>query len=323
MKLLWKAIVILVFITLLLVLVPAPYAYADYIQLSLTEKAPPVDYSGYVSDDEYDDPSLNIRIERGRFMNTNYTYAVVTIADPLQIRSAFVGKSTNSRTAKALRIAMDNNAVFAVNGDYFCSEYHEKNYIVRQGKPYKTRYLEKKWDLLIIDQNGDLHGIHEPSKEKLEAWAAENPDLLIINTFNMGPLLIDGGERVMADFNEALNQRNVGLHKPLARMAICQLDPLTYLFVTCEGPDDEDNSGLSMNGFVDLLREVETLLDGKTIRIAYNLDGGASASMVFKNPKGNDLIKINGSRKYPDRYIKDIIYFVSAWRNEAPESAGE
>ena len=314
MKLLWKALVIAVLIALLLVLVPSPYAYADFIQLSLTEDAPPVDYSFYVSADEYDDPSLNIRIFRDRYMNTNYTYAVVTISDPLQIRSAFVGKSTNNRTAKALRIAMDHNAVFAVNGDYFCSEYHEKNYIIRQGTPYKTRYLEKQWDLLIIDQNGDLHGIHEPSREKLEAWAAEHPDLMIINTFNMGPLLIDGGQTVMEDFNQALNQRNVGLHKRLARMAICQLDPLIYLFVTCEGPDDEDNAGLSMNEFVSLLREVETKLDGRTIRIAYNLDGGASATMVFKSPDKDELIKINGNKKYPDRYVKDVIYFVSAWQ---------
>ena len=320
LKLLWKALVIAVMIALLLVLMPAPYAYADFIRLSLDEKAPPVDYSNYVSAEEYSDPSLDIRIWRGRYRSANYTCAVVSIADPLQIRSAFAGKASNGFTATAVNIAEAHNAVFAVNGDYFSSEFHEKNYIIRQGKAYKTRYLEKKWDLMIIDQNGDLHGIHEPSKEKLEAWAREHPGLKIINTFNMGPVLIDNGETVMADFNQALNQRNLGLHKNCARMAVCQLDPLIYLFVTCEGPDDEDGSGLTMNDFVSLLREVETQLDGRRIRFAYNLDGGASATMLFKAPDRNKLIRVNGSKSRPDRYVKDILFFVSAWENEEPAS---
>ena len=323
LKLLWKALVIAVLIALLLVMMPAPYAYADFVRLSLTEMAPPVDFSNYVSEDEYSDPSLDIRIWRGRYGSANYTCAAVAIADPLQIRSAFAGKAGNNFTATGVHIAKNHNAVFAVNGDYFSSDFHEKNYIIRQGKAYKTRYLEKRWDLLIIDQNGDLHGIHEPSKEKLEAWAQAHPDLKIINTFNMGPLLIDDGQRVMEDFNQALNQRNLGLHKRCARMAICQLDPLTYLFVTCEGPDDEENSGLTMNEFVDLLRLVEKDLDGRKIRIAFNLDGGASATMVFKHPNKNELKKVNGSGQNPDRYLKDIIFFVSAWENEAPASAEE
>ncbi len=323
MKLLWKALAIAVLIALLLVMMPAPYAYADFIRLSLTEMAPPVDYSNYVSEYEYSDPSLDIHIVRGRYNNANYTYAVVAIADPLQIRSAFAGKANSSHTATAVNIAEAHNAVFAVNGDYFSSDYHEKNYIIRQGKAYKTRYLEKRWDLLIIDQNGDLHGLHEPSKEKLEAWAQAHPDLTIINTFNMGPLLIDDGQRVMEDFTDALNNNNLGLYKRCARMAICQLDPLTYLFVTCEGPDDEKNSGLTMNEFVDLLREIEKELDGREIRIAFNLDGGASATMLFKSPVKDKLVRINGSKSRPDRYVKDVIFFVSAWQNEAPESAEE
>lgn len=334
-KSLWKIAVIAVLLALLLVLAPLPYsvydAAAEVVSLPLEGKLDPVDWSRYVSDTEYEDPSLHVQIFRDTFCvtrtdnkgnakdcYTNYVYALVKIADGSQIRSAFVDRASNDQTAKGFRIAMDNNAVFAVNGDYFCHPWHKETYIVRQGHEYKVRYVDPKWDILIIDQYGDLHVVTEPTKEKLEQWIDENVTnggLQIINTFNFGPLLIENGQTTREDFNTTLNHDYIGNHKLCQHMCICQLDKLTYLLVTTEGPDDEKDAGLNMNEFVDCLREIEGKLDGYTIQTAFNLDGGNSATMVFKDPEKDGLKKINApNNKNAERWIKDIIYFASAWQ---------
>lgn len=335
-KSLWKIAVIVLLLAALLVLAPSPLAtsdaYAEVVDLPLEGKLSPVDWSRYLSDDDYEDPSLSVHVFRGNSFcvtrtdkkgnpqdcYTNYIYAVVKVASPTQIRSAFVGRAGDDYTVKGFRIAQENNAVFAVNGDYFCHPWHKETYIVRQGHNYKTRYVDKKWDILIIDQNGDFHVITEPTKDKLNAWIDENVtngDLQIINTFNFGPLLIENGEVTMEDFNQTLNHDYIGNHKLCQHMAICQLDKLTYLFVTTEGPDDEKDAGLNMNEFVQCLREIEGQLDGYKIQTAFNLDGGNSATMIFKDPEKDGLKKINApNNKNAERYIKDIIYFASAWQ---------
>lgn len=323
-KSLWKFAVILALLAMLLVLAPSPLAtydaYAEVVELPLEGPGLPINWDYYISEDEYEDPSIHVRIFRGnRFRDTtNYVYALVKIASPLQIRSSFVGRAGNDQTAKGFRIALDNNAIFAINGDYFCHPWHKETYIVRQGHAYKTRYVDKKWDILIIDQYGDFHVITEPTKDKLNAWIDENVTnggLQIINTFNFGPLLIKDGKTTMEDFNQTLNHDYIGNHKQAQHMCICQLDTLTYLFVTTEGPDDEKGAGLTMNEFVECLREIEGQLDGYTIKTAFNLDGGNSATMVFKDPNKNSLKKINApNNKNEERWIKDIIYFSSAWQ---------
>ena len=46
------------------------------------------------------------------------------------------------------------------------------------------------------------------------------------------------------------------------------------------------------------------------IQVAYNLDGGDSAVLVFNNHKINDPENTN------ERPLADIIYFASAWPGE-------
>ncbi len=86
------------------------------------------------------------------------------------------------------------------------------------------------------------------------------------------------------------------------------------MIVTSEGPDNEKGAGLTLNEFVGCLREIEGKLDGYRIKTAFNMDGGNSATLVFKDPDRNQLIKINGqNNQNAERWIKDILYFASAW----------
>ena len=332
----WKLSIILLLLSASLLLITSPLmvseGYAEEVTpLPIDGKIPDICWDAYVSANEYLDPSLHVQVfdnndycvtrrdssGREQDYHTRYVYALVQIADPSQIRSAFVGRANNDQTAKGVRIASANHAIIAMNGDYFSHKYHRETYIVRQGKEYKTTYVNKGWDLLIIDQYGDFHVIMEPSRKKLDSWIQKNVtegELQIVNTFNFGPVLIADGQTTSQNFNKALNCDHIGANKLAQRMCICQMDHLTYMIVTSEGPDNEKGAGLTLNEFVGCLREIEGKLDGYRIKTAFNMDGGNSATLVFKDPDRNQLIKINGqNNQNAERWIKDILYFASAW----------
>ena len=332
----WKVMTILLMLIIMLFMVTSPLAiydgHAEIVELPLDGKAPEINWDAFVSPYEYEDPSLHIQVfpdndfyitrkdksgEKKEY-HTRYMYALVKVANASQIRSAFAGRAGNDQTAKGVRIATANNAVLAINGDFFSHQYHKETYVVRQGKEYKTSHVNKAWDLLIIDQYGDFHVIKEPSSKKLDNWISENVTkggLQIVNSFDFGPVLISDYQNAYKNFNKTHNHDYIGSGKLAQRMCICQLDQLTYLVVTSEGPDNEKDAGLSLNEFVDCLRELEEKLEGYQIRVAFNLDGGNSATMVFKDPNRNALKKINGlNNKNAERWIKDIIYFTSAWK---------
>ena len=89
-------------------------------------------------------------------------------------------------------------------------------------------------------------------------------------------------------------------------MAYCQTGPLEYLLITSEGPQNAGSEGLTMEQFVDLVSSMPG------VRNAYNLDGGSSATMVFRMD-GKNWQKINALSNPKIRPLKDMIYFVSAW----------
>lgn len=325
-KHLWKIVVIVLLLALMLIFVPSPVstydAFAEVVELPIdNEGGLPFDWANYTSDTHYEDPSLTVDVVwGGRIYDTNYVYAVVKAANATQLRTAAAGdRFSGDYKQKGAIIAMSKNAVFAVNGDFFKDYSH--GYMIRQGNLRRNK-PNKTWDLLMIDQYGNLNVIMEPSAAKIESWQEAHPDLTIINSFNFGPALIVDGEVTRETFNNKkvnLNTDHIGTYKLAQRICICQLDELTYLFVTSEGPEDKGSVGLTMDQFVECLHEVESKLDGYKIQVAYNLDGGSSSTMVFKDPAENALIKINAPTNPKKRSLCDIIYFASAWQAETAE----
>ena len=349
----WKLLIIAVLIALMLLFVPSPVsnydAFAETIELEHDIRVGGVKpqwdaYTGiprkwvsYTGEAHYEDPSISVDLVMGeRFLDTYYCYAVIKITNGTQIRTAFSDDNFKDHKVYGYKIAEAKNAVFAINGDFCKNKENPRGfmgYIIREGKEYRdipkaekawaqidsrtgVRYLD--WDMLIIDQNGDFHAILEPRETSVNEWIAEHPDLEIINTFNFGPAVIIDGETTRETFNNIKVNPNtdwIGTYKETQRIAVCQLDELTYLCVTCEGPEDKNSKGMTMDEFVQLLREIESKLDGYSIRVAYNLDGGSSSTFIFKDPSRNGLTKINAlTRANSQRQLYDIIYFASAWQ---------
>ena len=281
-------------------------AAAEIVDLPIEAgPGPEYNWDNYLSETEYEDPSLSVKIyEGGRIHDTNYLYAIIKIASPTQLRTAMAYKYSSSYVVIGEKMAEANNAVIAVNGDYF--NFNTHGYLVRQGVEYRNR-PDKYWDTLIIDQNGDFHTIIEPTKAKIQQWKADHPDLQVINSFNFGPVFIRDGQPVTDKFSTVKNYFQIAGHKEYARMAFCQLDKLTYMFVSCESVLDENSDGMTLDQFMDCLQEIDDKIEEYDIQVAYNIDGGGSATMVFAERKINSLT----NPKVRD--LCDIIYFASAW----------
>ena len=283
----------------LLILVPSG-SNAEIVTLGLDDpQGLPLQESGYKSEWEYEDPSISVRIEKGRMFETNYFVAYVKIANPSQIRTAFASDFRAPDTMPGENIARRVNAVLAINGDFFnAPERVDKGYVCRQGVVYRVRDAVFDWDfmwyldVLVIDENGDFHILQNATADMLR-----DLPYTPINGFTFGPALIIDGVR-----QTDLQDMNFGADKPAQRMCIAQTGPLEYLCISTESPEkaDPDSKGMTIDEFSQLVASFGN------VQTAYNLDGGNSNQMIFRGQKINST--------WTNRGIADIIYFASAYQ---------
>lgn len=251
--------------------------------------------AGYLSDWVYEDASIRVEIEAFDYEGLACLEAKIRIADSSQIRTTKSSRSfDDSEMVKSTLMAKKARAVFAVNGDFFKNNVF--GYTYRQCTLVKKRLVNLaagKYDLLFIDDQGDFHTVERATEESgqalVDALAAEGRRP--VNSFTFGPTLILRGEK--QEFNPELWQG----HAPMQRVAIAQTGPLSYSVFQCDGSTG-DCTGLTMSQLADMM-----LSRCDTILVGYNLDGGGSANLVFRNEKINDNRDV--------RQICDMIYFAS------------
>jgi len=249
----------------------------------------PVDAKFFLSDTEYEDPTLRFTIETGRREECDYWIVDIEIKDPSQLRTASADGWDSSGVAPGTRMAQRMNAVLAINGDYFSYKGHD--FVVRQGVTY-LNHLRGNRDILCIDEDGDFHGYLAPDRGDI-------PDEIdgkkIINAFSFGPLLVLDGQIRQGGYSVAMSE-DAGCQ----RMALCQIDTLKYRVVCCAAPR-RGSKGMTLEKFRSFVAEM------KDIRIAYNLDGGDSTVLIINGQKINDVENPN------TRDLADIIYFATAY----------
>jgi len=251
----------------------------------------------------YSDPSITLEITTGREAGCDWWIASIKIADPSQLRTVSAGGFDTANTVKGTILAADMNAVLAIAGDYYTDT--GMGVIRRQGILYKS-LLEKdvnnRRDLLSIDANGDFHVYYLPGPD--DEIPSEINGVKVLNTFYFGPVLVDNGEVVKNVNVNKVTANTMVAEKKRQRVAICQCGPLSYKIIMC-GPPARGNAGMTLQQFADLVARQED------VQIAYNMDGGDSAMMIFNGTKINDV------RSTSVRPIEDIIYFASAYKGDA------
>ena len=252
------------------------------------------DPDGYLSEWEYQDASLSVRIVGDRIHDTDYLVAYIKVADPSQVRTAVAGRHNSQETVPGATIAKRVNAVLAINGDFY--SFRPNGYIIRQAQGYHK--IPNGLDILFIDDRGDLHAVESPTRESVAGYLASLNGRQIINSFTFGPLLVRDGAPITKPYSS-----DVAAGKQTQRMGIAQIGPLEYLCVSTEGPEDPGSSGLTIEQFAGLMESLGA-------DIAYNLDGGSSNTLVFGNKK------INSPNNPKVRPIFDILYFATAIDSE-------
>ena len=292
-----RLIIIALLIALALVLLPsaAIHSYAEVITLPIDESGgvPPYDW-GYTKDGGYADPSITVAFEEGRFKQTNWLSMTVQVKDPSQVRTLKAGPYGSTQEVQGAALAKRVKAVAAFGVDFFL--YHIYGYVVRLGQIIRNK-PSGEHDVLIIDRDGNLNVLIRPDQAALDLYEKEHK-ASIVNAFTFGPALVVEGEII----DDVLNIKNDFLKAQ--RIALAQTGPLAYRVIYCEGPNDRNSVGLTMGEFAQLVGSFED------VDIAYNLDGGSSATIVFQNEK------INGPYAQRMRSIGDIIFFASAWKSE-------
>lgn len=260
--------------------------------------------AGYVMDEatgaawEYRDSTIYVKIDTRIINDTKVLFTWIQIADPSQLRTQVTGETNPVKLAQRLR------AVLAINGDWYSGR--REGTIYRNGVLMRAAKPAGNHDILIIDDEGDFHILRRPDDSAFAPYEGS-----ILHSFLFGPgLVIDG--KLMTDDEDTFvrNQygsgAGMGLQNKTQRQALCQMDKLSYLIITTEGPSSKQDKD---HGFT--AAEVAQLAYDIGAVNAYNLDGGNSASLVLNG------VKMNRFGKGGIREITDLIYFITA---EAPDS---
>lgn len=238
-----------------------------------------------ISENSYQDDNLSIRIETVKENGFVYYVADVQLSDASYLKTAFANNTFGKNiTQTTSAMAEENNAIFAVNGDYY--GFRDTGLIIRNGVLYRdTPRSSPDNQTLTVDSAGNLAVVTEDEVSGMELLKAG-----ILQSFSFGPILVADGKTV----NQATKTTSQSANP---RTAIGQIAPLHYIFVVADGRSSE-SSGMTLSQLAQVFVDM-----GCTI--AYNLDGGGSSSLWLNGKLINN--PTNG-RKSGERSISDIIY---------------
>ena len=279
------------------------------LDMESLEPGPAPKDAAYLSGMEYEDASIQVKLYIGRYAQTDYVCAHVKISHPSQLRTATANSNfrvASEGTTRGRIIAEKVNAVVAINGDYY-TKTDKCQVVMRQSQQVRNQ-ADGNMDLLVIDKNGDFTALPKCTKAEYKEYMRLH-EYEMYNVFCFGPILVQDGVNVIPyDYANGY----IGAKNETQRSAIAQLGPLEYMLITCSGPQSENNKGMTIPEFASLCEYVGKRLSENGCRLAFNLDGGNSATLIFKAPDskgGLSYVKVNCPEI--ERQLSDIIYFAT------------
>lgn len=234
---------------------------------------------------EYSDSNTSITLKQYRAYDSDIYVADVTVSDVSVLKTALANNTYGRNiTDTTSNMAEENNAVLAINGDYYGAR--QAGYVIRNGNLYRNTSGDR--DALVITKTGKFEFVSEnetSAEELLQSGAYQ--------VLSFGPVLLDDGEISVGEYDE------VGMAMASnPRTAIGYIGNNHYVFVVSDGRTSE-SAGLS-------LYELATFMKELGVVDAYNLDGGGSSTMVFKGEIINNPTTNGHSNQ--ERAVSDIVY---------------
>lgn len=241
-----------------------------------------------ITETSYIDENINISIDT-IYRNNTYIYVVdVKISSAEYLKTALANNSFgNNVTQTTSEIAKANNAILAVNGDYYGA--NTRGYVIKNGTLYRnTKRADTEYVDLVIFEDGSFGIINEA-----EISAEELIEEGAVNSFAFGPTLVLDNEITVSASDEVAKSQSEN-----PRTAIGIIDNLHYIFLVSDGRTSE-SEGLSLYQEAEILQEYGCL-------VAYNLDGGGSSTLYFNGEVINN--PTTSGRTIKERAVSDIVY---------------
>ena len=253
-----------------------------------TATASQVAKAATVTDSSYKDYNISINLTETTVNNTQVYVADITVSSSDYLKTAFAQNAFGTNvTAKTSETAADNNAILAVNGDYYGA--NSTGYVIRNGIVYRDTVRED-------SSNGEL-AIYKDGSFKIIYEDQISADQLVkdgvVNLLAFGPALVENSE-IAVGTNEEVGQAMAS--NP--RTAIGIIDENHYIIVVSDGRTSE-SKGLSLYQMAEVMKSYG-------VKTAYNLDGGGSSTLYFNGQVINK--PTTGGNKISERSVSDIVY---------------
>lgn len=241
-----------------------------------------------VTDTSYSDGNISVNLTEKTVNDTQIYVADVTLSSADYLKTALAQNSYGTNvTAKTSVTAAENNAILAVNGDYYGA--NSSGYVIRNGVVYRDSIREDA-------SNGDL-AIYKDGSFKIIYEDQVSADQLVqdgvVNLLAFGPSLVENGE-ISVSTNAEVGQAMAS--NP--RTAIGIIDENHYIIVVSDGRTSE-SKGLSLYQMAEVMKSYG-------VKTAYNLDGGGSSTLYFNGQVINK--PTTGGSKISERAVSDIVY---------------
>lgn len=218
-----------------------------------------------------------------------YFVADVVVADATLLRSAFANDQYGTNiVADTSVIAEANDAVFAINGDYY--GFRDDGILIRNGVVYRDDGVRTG---LAIYTDGTM-AVYDETQTTADDLVADG----VWNTLSFGPALLVDGEVVegIEDVEVDTNFGNHSIQGSQPRTGVGMIGENHFVFVVVDGRSPGYSTGVTMTEFAEIFQEL-----GATV--AYNLDGGGSSTMYF-----NGEVVNNPLGRGRERGVSDILY---------------
>jgi exopolysaccharide biosynthesis protein len=213
----------------------------------------------------YKSPTLGVSIERINTKNVKgeplaYYVADIHTKDFSLLRSGFANMKPQGKPVQQPDvIATEYKAVYAQNGDYYLDN-PQSTMIIRDGVIYRDK--KQYDDYMAFVPDGTMLVFHPGEKTSSELLAMGVKD-----TFNLGPILVEDGKIGSLKTTHSITGRN-------PRSGFGMVSPGHYIGIVVDAGVHEKRGHI-------LLDEFAQLFIDRGCVVAYNLDGGQSAAMVF------------------------------------------
>ena len=241
-----------------------------------------------VTDTSYSDDNISVTLTEKTVSNTQVYITDVTVSSSEYLKTAFAQNTYgNNVTAKTSETAANNNAILAINGDYYGA--NTTGYVIRNGVVYRDTVRED-------SSNGDL-AIYKDGSFKIVYEDQVSADQLVkdgvVNLLAFGPALVENGEIVVNTKSEVSQSMASN-----PRTAIGIIDENHYIIIVSDGRTSE-SQGLSLYQMAEIMKSYG-------VKTAYNLDGGGSSTLYFNGQVINKPTT-NGNT-ISERSVSDIVY---------------